>query len=912
MLLKLQLADGTEMTLKTTSGSTSSLSSNPSWSSRHGPIVYDHLWHGEIYDARQELGSAVGATAGASAGTAERGATHLGAHAWDAPVPMSEYPAGTWSTAAAAMAPKVGRMYPQLMPPIRIMTDFQPVATSPEGQGTTLFDFGQNMAGIVTMTLTPKSSSSSHNPGFRAGAGAGSTLYIRLQHTEIRNAAGGACNNYYPGMEFGHASKTCSMTDWYQRKWYECANQTDGYVFTVPQDAAAVAAAGVLTYAPTFTYHGFRFVSLTVAEVSANADGTETERFLHADEIAALPYTVTMVAHRMHSDVKPLTTLSIQQPPAAPAGVAATGKLLSQIYNATMASHISQLYSIPTDCPQREKRGWMQDAGISSSSLQTFYDSFAFHANFIRLIADNQKKGCTNQPSTSIYKPCHHSGPESSAVWFNGSVPDVTPFPTGPYGGNPGTTDWQVAYVMIARNMVLHYGAVTHPVLTELWPSLDLFMDYLDRLTDPKTGLLLQGARGDWIPPQGQLFHTPATSIAAFFHTLSVGYMAEIATAIGKTADAARYTARYAANQKAYHTQFHNGNAESDVDGFPKTRCCYDSGSQTSNVMALHLNVAPSAAITEKTVAMLVASIYDHAAVAPNSSSSGGNVAAPDPFGAGPHVDVGITGTTYIFEVLHAHAHDAVAFELLNVTTYPSLGRMITQEATTLWESWDGDEGTMCDSGSSRNHIMFGGGVNRFLQASVGGLTIDTRPGVGLLSNSSSGVVGVGSRSNGWQRLLVHPSPAAIRTLVQGGTSRKTPRGMAKVSWTCGSDRSDSAAAAAAAGASDAKQMFEMNVTVPPGAVASVKLPLAIVGGISATNAAGSTAAAVLARVGESDVCVLSCSDTSLVGTASCVHAGIVTAECSHRLDGEPIMSLEVVHGGDYSFAVVVSTGEEQ
>lgn len=26
----------------------------------------------------------------------------------------------------------------------------------------------------------------------------------------------------------------------------------------------------------------------------------------------------------------------------------------------------------------------------------------------------------------------------SSAVWFNGSVPDVTPFATGPYGGNPG------------------------------------------------------------------------------------------------------------------------------------------------------------------------------------------------------------------------------------------------------------------------------------------------------------------------------------------------------------------------------------------------------------------------------------------------------------------------------------------
>ena len=28
-----------------------------------------------------------------------------------------------------------------------------------------------------------------------------------------------------------------------------------------------------------------------------------------------------------------------------------------------------------------------------------------------------------------------------------------------------------------------------------------LCQDYLDRLSDPTTGLLLQGARGDWIPP---------------------------------------------------------------------------------------------------------------------------------------------------------------------------------------------------------------------------------------------------------------------------------------------------------------------------------------------------------------------------------------------------------------------------
>ena len=110
---------------------------------------------------------------------------------------------------------------------------------------------------------------------------------------------------------------------------------------------------------------------------------------------------------------------------------------------------LSDVGSIPTDCPQREKRGWMGDAGITSASLQQFYDSFSFHANFLRLIVDNQIKGCTDQPQTTISGPCTvKSG--SAAAYFNGSVPDVVPFSTSPYGGNPGTTDWQVLCVLDA------------------------------------------------------------------------------------------------------------------------------------------------------------------------------------------------------------------------------------------------------------------------------------------------------------------------------------------------------------------------------------------------------------------------------------------------------------------------------
>ena len=181
-----------------------------------------------------------------------------------------------------------------------------------------------------------------------------------------------------------------------------------------------------------------------------------------------------------------------------------------------------------------------------------FYDAYAFHANFLRLLSDNQVKSCTEQKDTPDYTRCtnkanQHATLASDMAWFNGSVPDVTPFPTGPYGGNPGSTDWQTAFPIIAHSLLKHYGATSHDVLTEIWPSLDLFMGYLDRLVeaDPEskpTGLLLDGARGDWIPPGGNgvgghkppTSNTPTSSIAAFWHTLCVGYMHEIAEAIGR------------------------------------------------------------------------------------------------------------------------------------------------------------------------------------------------------------------------------------------------------------------------------------------------------------------------------------------------------------------------------------------
>ena len=103
-----------------------------------------------------------------------------------------------------------------------------------------------------------------------------------------------------------------------------------------------------LTYTPTFTYHGFRFVELSVVELSP--DGTE--RPLQRMQGAALPFTAHLQAHRAHSDVQSIANVSLQQAKTAPASAIAASALIGKVFNATISSHVSNLWSIPTDCPQ--------------------------------------------------------------------------------------------------------------------------------------------------------------------------------------------------------------------------------------------------------------------------------------------------------------------------------------------------------------------------------------------------------------------------------------------------------------------------------------------------------------------------------------------------------------------------------
>ena len=108
LVLKVLLEDGSEQTIV----------SNDSWKTTTGPIVFDGIYTGEIYDANKEIPG------------------------WDT-VGFKE---DAWTPAAEMDSPK-GKMTARPCPPVAITQSFKPKSITEPKPGVFVVDFGQNFSG---------------------------------------------------------------------------------------------------------------------------------------------------------------------------------------------------------------------------------------------------------------------------------------------------------------------------------------------------------------------------------------------------------------------------------------------------------------------------------------------------------------------------------------------------------------------------------------------------------------------------------------------------------------------------------------------------------------------------------------------------------------------------------------------
>jgi len=105
-------------------------------------------------------------------------------------------------------------------------------------------------------------------------------------------------------------------------------------------------------FAPSFTYHGFQYVEVE----SSNPVELEKEN---------------LVALFVHTDVNSAGSFECSNP------------TLNKIWEATRQSYLSNLESIPTDCPQREKNGWTADAHVSVDLGLLNYDGISVYEKWM-------------------------------------------------------------------------------------------------------------------------------------------------------------------------------------------------------------------------------------------------------------------------------------------------------------------------------------------------------------------------------------------------------------------------------------------------------------------------------------------------------------------------------------------------
>lgn len=347
---------------------------------------------------------------------------------------------------------------------------------------------------------------------------------------------------------------------------------------------------------------------------------------------------------------------------------------------------------IASDCPHRERSPYTGDGQVAVVTVMQNFDARAFYTKWIQDIYGAQN-------------------PET------GYVPNGAPWQPGCGGG----VAWGAAMNIMPWEYYLQYGDID--LLKNNFEGMEGYIKYMLTWTN-EAGIMYSQAPdtarpnrwlnlGDWCAPgplpQDEMVHT-------FYLWRCADFTAKAATVLGKTAEADKYNKLAEKTKGAFMNKYYD-----------KEKGSY--GPYGGNIFALKMGVPKDQ--HEKVVAALKADII----------------------AAGGHLDTGIFGTQFFFEVLSENGLHELAYEAMNKRTNPSYGWWIEQGATTTWEQWNG--------GGSRNHPMFGGGLVWFYRVLAGMSTDENKPG--------------------YENIIFKPQPAGDITFAN--YSNLTSNGTASINW---------------------------------------------------------------------------------------------------------------------------------
>jgi alpha-L-rhamnosidase len=288
----------------------------------------------------------------------------------------------------------------------------------------------------------------------------------------------------------------------------------------------------------------------------------------------------------------------------------------------------SNMMSVMTDCPHREKLGWLEEDHLNGPALRYEFDLARLTGKMMNDMADAQAE--------------------------NGLVPDTAPEYVRFSGGFRDSPEWGSACILVPWQQYEFTGDIN--LLRTHYDGMRRYAAYLgSRATN---GIVSHGL-GDWYdigpkaPGVAQLTPVPLTATAFYYCDASI--LSRVAALLDEPQEATNYDALASRIRSAFNERFFNPSNNT-----------YATGSQCANALALALNLAEPA----NRPALVEALVKDVRA-------------------RGNALTAGDVGYRYLLLALAEAGRSDVVFDMNNQSDKPGYGYQIKQGATSLTEAWN-------------------------------------------------------------------------------------------------------------------------------------------------------------------------------------------------------------------------------
>lgn len=394
---------------------------------------------------------------------------------------------------------------------------------------------------------------------------------------------------------------------------------------------------GVEVWHPRFSYYGFRYIQVEGAVLKGMKNP------------AKLPVIERINSCFVYDSAGEIASFTCSNP------------IFNAAHRLIRNAVRSNMQSVWTDCPHREKLGWLEQVHLNGPGLLYNYDLTTYLPKVLRDICDAQRPDGMVPTTAPLY------------VRFEG--PGMDAFADSP--------EWSTTLVIAPFQYYEAYGDDT--LIRSCYPAMRRWVDYLGTRAE---GHLLDFGLGDWYDygdfRAGFSRNTPVGLVATAHYWQALDYLVRAARLVGNDYDATHYAALRDEVRDAFNAKY-----------FDPATNRYGTGSQCSLALPLYLGIVPDGrhdAVLQNLVREIEA--------------------------RGTRLTTGDVGNRYLFQTLARNGLDDLMYRMHDHEEAPGYGFQLRFGATTLTEQWDPRQG------SSWNHFMMGQ-IDEWFFRSLAGLQPD-------------------------------------------------------------------------------------------------------------------------------------------------------------------------------------------